>query len=163
MISILYLNWCSPPMIVRMRLACPGQSTNVNCSCSFPDSKRTALNPRSNVIPRSTDCGFLSKAAVLAMELSARASVVFPLSTCPRRPTLKFLGIVIKQRTFMSCTLQKKIRFALFLNILLVCLQIKSYFVYSCLKTSVVKRSVIDSLLILLHSLQMALELNYLV
>lgn len=48
------------------------------------------LKPRSSVIPRSLDCGFLSKAAVDAVLLSARAKDVFPLSTCPSTPTLKF-------------------------------------------------------------------------
>lgn len=34
-------------------------------------------------------CGFLSKAAVLAVVLSAFTRLVFPESTCPRTPTLK--------------------------------------------------------------------------
>lgn len=90
-----------PPMIVRMREACPGQSTSVNCRLSYclspQDSLRcsgkgtvNALKPRSSVMPRSLDWGFLSKAAVDAVLLSARARDVFPLSTWPRTPTLKF-------------------------------------------------------------------------
>lgn len=46
--------------------------------------------PRSSVIPLSRDCGFLSKAAVDAVLLNALASDVFPLSTCPSTPMLKF-------------------------------------------------------------------------
>lgn len=88
-------------MIVRIREACPGQSTRVNCRlsyCCWPPlsrrwSGRPTVNeekPRSSVIPLSRDCGFLSKAAVDAVLLSALASDVFPLSTCPSTPTLKF-------------------------------------------------------------------------
>lgn len=92
----------SPPMIVRIREACPGQSTKVNCRLSYcccwpPLSRRWSgrstvkeEKPRSSVIPLSRDCGFLSKAAVEAVLLSALASDVFPLSTCPSTPTLKF-------------------------------------------------------------------------
>lgn len=91
----------SPPMIVRMSEACPGQSTRVNCRlshCFWPPlprrwSGRSTVKeekPRSSVIPLSRDWGFLSKAAVDAVLLSALASEVFPLSTCPSTPTLKF-------------------------------------------------------------------------
>lgn len=91
----------SPPIIVRMREACPGQSTRVNCRLSYcfcpPPSRRWSgrstvkeEKPRSSVIPLSRDWGFLSKAAVDAVLLSALASDVFPLSTCPSTPTLKF-------------------------------------------------------------------------
>ncbi len=90
-----------PPIIVRMREACPGQSTSVNCRLSYclspldsfscpGNGTVNALKPRSSVMPRSLDCGFLSKAAVEAVLLSARARDVFPLSTWPRTPTLKF-------------------------------------------------------------------------
>lgn len=89
-----------PPMIVRMREACPGQSTKVNCRLSYccwlPESRswsgRSTVKeekPRSSVIPLSRDCGFLSKAAVDAVLLRALASDVFPLSTCPSTPMLK--------------------------------------------------------------------------
>ena len=44
--------------------------------------------PRSRVMPRSLDCGCLSKAAVEPVVESARASDVLPESTCPRTPTL---------------------------------------------------------------------------
>lgn len=92
-------------MIVRIREACPGQSTRVNCRlsyCCWPPlsrrwSGRPTVNeekPRSSVIPLSRDCGFLSKAAVDAVLLSALASEVFPLSTCPSTPTLKFNVLV---------------------------------------------------------------------
>lgn len=91
----------SPPIIVRMSEACPGQSTRVNCRlsyCFWPPLSRTwsgrstvkEEKPRSSVIPLSRDWGFLSKAAVDAVLLSALASEVFPLSTCPSTPTLKF-------------------------------------------------------------------------
>lgn len=88
-------------MIVRIREACPGQSTRVNCRlsycCCFPMSRRWSgrstvkeEKPRSSVMPLSRDCGFLSKAAVEAVLLRDLASDVFPLSTCPSTPTLKF-------------------------------------------------------------------------
>lgn len=97
----LKLKKSSPPMIVRIREACPGQSTRVNCRLSYcclpPLSGRWSgistvkeEKPRSSVIPLSRDCGFLSKAAVDAVLLSALASDVFPLSTCPSTPMLKF-------------------------------------------------------------------------
>ena len=66
-------------------LPCPGQSTKVYCVCGYnfcicsADGVENELNPRSRVIPRSFDCGFLSKAAVLATVLIALDSVVFPL------------------------------------------------------------------------------------
>lgn len=92
-------------MMVRIREACPGQSTRVNCRLSncfcFPLSRRWSgrstvkeEKPRSSVMPLSRDCGFLSKAAVEAVLLSALASDVFPLSTCPSTPTLKFRVLV---------------------------------------------------------------------
>lgn len=99
-------------MMVLMREACPGQSTRVNCRLSHCGPSPSPLwpplsppldssrcpgrstvkeeKPRSRVIPRSRDCGFLSKAAVDAVLLSALANDVFPLSTWPRTPTLKF-------------------------------------------------------------------------
>ena len=88
----------SPPIMVRMSEACPGQSTNVNWtvrSCGASSCSRAGaatlklLKPRSMVMPRSCDCGFLSKLAVLATELSAHASDVLPLSMWPSTPTLK--------------------------------------------------------------------------
>jgi hypothetical protein len=77
----------SPPIIVLINEACPGQSTSVNCisEAGIPISGGTGRekdeNPRSRVIPRSTLCGFLSNAAVLAWVLKVFASEVFPLST----------------------------------------------------------------------------------
>jgi hypothetical protein len=41
------------------------------------------------VIPLSLLCGFLSKHAVLATVLKTFDKLVFPLSTCPKTPTLK--------------------------------------------------------------------------
>lgn len=102
------MKWCldlgSPPMMVLMREAWPGQSTRVNWRLSYccpPPSCRGSgkstvkeEKPRSSVMPRSRDCGFLSNAAVEAVLLSALASDVFPLSTCPSTPTLKFSVLV---------------------------------------------------------------------
>jgi len=89
-----------PPITVRISEACPGQSTRVNCTCASwasPADRRwdgsgtqNDEKPRSSVIPRSLLCGFLSKHAVLATVLSAFARLVFPLSTWPSTPTLKF-------------------------------------------------------------------------
>jgi len=73
-------------MIVRIREACPGQSTRVNWRLSYgccpPLSRRWSgkstvkeEKPRSSVIPRSRDCGFLSKAAVEAVLLSGAVAV----------------------------------------------------------------------------------------
>ena len=42
-----------------------------------------ALKPRSSVIPRCCDCGFLSRAAVESEVLRALTSDVLPLSTWP--------------------------------------------------------------------------------
>lgn len=86
----------APPIIVRMSDACPGQSTRVNCKYSYlmRDSKRVgtlvkkAENPRSKVMPRSWDCGFLSRLAVDVTSLRIRQRDVFPESTCPKTPTL---------------------------------------------------------------------------
>ena len=104
MTSIIKSMIWAPPMMVRMREACPGQSTSVICS-SAPYSgsvpcgaglRRSGSGtekhekPRSSVMPRSRLCGCLSKAAVEAVVLSARASAVLPLSMWPRTPTFTF-------------------------------------------------------------------------
>jgi hypothetical protein len=144
---------CAPPSTVLINDACPGQSTNVNLTVSYPLSDRNdilvaneetidddddegdeegesevegvsgegessdgvggsdevdsegmgagagtgaqtgiskAEKPRSRVIPRSWLCLLLSKAAVDARVESTFASVVLPLSTCPKIPMLKF-------------------------------------------------------------------------
>ena len=61
-----------PPMMVLISEACPGQSTRVICNCLKELSCKCSgismvneENPRSNVIPRSWLCGFLSNALVL--------------------------------------------------------------------------------------------------
>jgi hypothetical protein len=89
---------CAPPMMVRMRLACPGQSTSVTCTPSNGAPSRRAGSgavkeekPRSSVIPRSTLCGCLSSAAVESVVLSARAHDVLPLSMWPRMPTFTLM------------------------------------------------------------------------
>lgn len=65
---------CAPPIIVFNREAWPGQSTKVNCKYYyFPFNWfinfsgifiKNAENPKSSVIPRYWDWGFLSNAAV---------------------------------------------------------------------------------------------------
>ena len=66
---------CAPPMIVFKSEACPGQSTNVNCRYYYLGGGlvwvrwvgrrvKKALKPRSRVIPRYWDWGFLSRLAV---------------------------------------------------------------------------------------------------
>mmetsp|Transcript_42690 Transcript_42690/g.71239 ORF Transcript_42690/g.71239 Transcript_42690/m.71239 type:complete len:370 (+) Transcript_42690:70-1179(+) len=93
--SIIRSMICAPPMMVRMSDACPGQSTSVNWRKSlFSDAFKSSgvgtvkpENPKSSVIPRSALCGCLSSEAVDSIVLSARARLVFPLSTCPRMPT----------------------------------------------------------------------------
>ena len=61
---------CAPPIIVRIKEACPGQSTKVNWRYSSLTLKRVGVRekkaekPKSRVIPLSCDCGFLSRLAV---------------------------------------------------------------------------------------------------
>jgi len=89
--------YVSPPMMVLMSEAWPGQSTSVYCTTPVSPcwarwvgrSSWNEENPRSRVIPRSLLCGFLSKQAVLAVVLRAFDRLVLPLSTWPRTPTLK--------------------------------------------------------------------------
>lgn len=87
----------TPPMTVLIKDAWPGQSTNVNCKYGYLTSKRSGVfvknaeKPKSRVIPRSCDCGFLSRLAVDATVVSIRQIEVFPESTCPRIPTLIFI------------------------------------------------------------------------
>ena len=83
-----------------MSEACPGQSTSVNCAPSYVarvssstssgKSARKDEKPRSSVMPLDALCGALSSDAVLNAVEMARASDVFPLSMCPRMPTLTF-------------------------------------------------------------------------
>ena len=93
----------APPITVFMRLAWPGQSTNVNYMCSTPFSFSGSLSrsqsgtattnaekPRSSVMPRSFDYGLLSKLAVDVTVLRARQRDVFPESIWPSTPTLMF-------------------------------------------------------------------------
>jgi len=76
MISII----CAPPIIVRIKDACPGQSTIENCMVSKPlDARCSGVEnfamekPRSSVIPRSWLCGCLSNPAVERCELNTLA------------------------------------------------------------------------------------------
>lgn len=69
--NIISIIW-APPIIVRNKEACPGQSTNVNCKYYYftlPSKIWGILvwkaeNPRSRVIPLSWDWGCLSREAV---------------------------------------------------------------------------------------------------
>lgn len=69
--NIISMIW-APPIIVFIKEACPGQSTNVNwknyyfmiLSNLIGTLVKNAENPRSRVIPLSCDCGFLSRLAV---------------------------------------------------------------------------------------------------
>lgn len=86
----------APPIMVRIKDAWPGQSTSVNwryysliyLSNLVGTRVKKAENPRSRVIPRSCDWGFLSRLAVEVTALSMRHIDVFPESTCPRKPML---------------------------------------------------------------------------
>ena len=96
MISMIW----APPIMVLIRDACPGQSTNVNCILSqgtssskenqgyfdsvsryiprwFGLSTTNAENPKSNVIPRSLLWGLLSNDAVDGNVLNAFAKINF--------------------------------------------------------------------------------------
>lgn len=92
---------CAPPIIVLIRSAWPGQSTNVNCKylayVYFSNRNGTyvknAENPRSIVIPLYWDWGFLSRDAVDITELNILHIDVFPLSTCPNTPILILLQL----------------------------------------------------------------------
>lgn len=93
-----------PPIIVRIKEACPGQSTKVYWSrwhvgaASRRWSGMSTENeekPKSRVMPRSLLWGFLSKLAVLSTVLSALDKLVFPLSTWPSTPTLKLKVAII--------------------------------------------------------------------
>ena len=53
-------------------------------------------------LPLSRDWGFLSKEAVLPIELKALAKLVFPLSTCPSMPTLKLSIDIFHERKRMK-------------------------------------------------------------
>ena len=95
----------APPIMVFMRLACPGQSTRVNYKYSYcyktgfsawiarNHSGMAIINaekPKSKVIPLSWDCGFLSKPAVEAIVLKALHKLVLPESMWPNTPMLIF-------------------------------------------------------------------------
>ena len=92
MMSIIW----APPIIVLIKDAWPGQSTNVNCKYSsliyFSNLVGTpvkkAEKPRSSVMPLYCDCGFLSRLAVDVTSLSILQIDVLPESTWPRTPTL---------------------------------------------------------------------------
>lgn len=91
---------CAPPMIVFNSDPCPGQSTNVNWRyCYFTFSNfygnfvRNAEKPKSRVIPRYWDWGFLSKEAVDVTSLKIRHNEVFPESTWPRTPIFMFMHL----------------------------------------------------------------------
>ena len=87
-------------MMVLINEACPGQSTNVNCTPEYfaltlasTSGGKSAVNeekPKSKVMPRAALCGCLSKLAVLNTLDSALARDVLPLSMCPKIPTLMF-------------------------------------------------------------------------
>ena len=94
----------APPIIVFIRLACPGQSTKVNWIYSNPFTfslcfsinqegifTTNAENPKSSVMPLSLLWGFLSKPAVDAIVLSALHKEVLPLSMCPNTPILMLM------------------------------------------------------------------------
>ena len=93
--TIISIIW-APPIIVLIKDACPGQSTNVNCKYSYliylsnrvGTPVKKAENPRSNVIPLYWDCGFLSRLAVDVTSLNILQIDVLPESTWPRTPTL---------------------------------------------------------------------------
>ncbi len=92
---------CAPPMIVFSNEPWPGQSTKVNCKyCSFALLNfsgilvRKAEKPRSRVMPRYWDWGFLSKDAVDVISLNILHNEVFPESTCPNTPTLMLIQLV---------------------------------------------------------------------
>ena len=90
----------APPIIVFIKDAWPGQSTRVNwmksresgieCFKRNQEGMRMmkAEKPRSSVIPRAYDCGFLSNPAVDAIVDRALHREVFPESICPRIPRL---------------------------------------------------------------------------
>lgn len=69
--NIMSMIW-APPMMVFIKEACPGQSTNVNWKYYYliylsnlvGTLVKKAEKPRSSVIPLSWDCGFLSRLAV---------------------------------------------------------------------------------------------------
>ena len=61
-----------------------------------------AEKPRSSVMPRSFDYGFLSIDAVEVTVLSARQSEVFPESMCPKTPTLMFSSLAGSTASFST-------------------------------------------------------------
>ena len=103
---------CAPPMMVRIRDAWPGQSTRVNwryysliyLSNLVGTRVKKAEKPRSKVMPRSCDWGFLSRLAVDVTALRIRQMEVFPGSTCPRTPMLMLrhlLGWIVDTYSFV--------------------------------------------------------------
>lgn len=95
----------APPMIVRIKEACPGQSTRVNWKYFYFTfasnySETRVVNeekPRSRVIPLYFDWGLLSRLAVDATWVRTRQIEVLPESTWPRTPTLilrQSLGLI---------------------------------------------------------------------
>lgn len=90
---------CAPPIIVLIKDAWPGQSTNVNWryfSFIFVSNYSDTLvindeKPRSNVMPLSLDWGLLSRLAVEATWVKTLQMEVLPESTWPKTPTLIFM------------------------------------------------------------------------
>ena len=103
---------CAPPMIVRIKDAWPGQSTRVNwryyslisLSNLVGTRVKNAEKPRSKVMPRYWDCGFLSRLAVDVTALRILQMEVLPESTCPSTPILIFkhlLGWIVDTSSFV--------------------------------------------------------------
>lgn len=90
---------CAPPIIVRIREACPGQSTKVNWkyfyfTFVYSYYGTRVINeekPKSKVIPLYFDWGLLSRLAVDAICVNTLQIEVFPESTWPKTPTLMFI------------------------------------------------------------------------
>ena len=102
---------CAPPMIVRMSDECPGQSTNVNCTCedSSVRGKCCGLGmwahekPKSIVMPRSRLWRLLSNAEVDEVVLNAFANDVLPLSMWPKQPTLMLIIVSEHNQWIIKC------------------------------------------------------------
>lgn len=103
---------CAPPIIVLIKDAWPGQSTSVNwryysliyLSNLVGTRVKKAEKPKSKVMPRSWDWGFLSRLAVDVTALSMRQIDVFPESTWPRTPMLMLrhlLGWIVETYSFV--------------------------------------------------------------
>ena len=104
-------------MMVLINEACPGQSTKVNWICSYCEifgsvAKCAGMGrvkeekPRSRVIPRCCDCGFLSNAAVDSDVERERTRDVLPASTWPKMPTF-ILRILLRSAASVDMTRNK--------------------------------------------------------